>query len=58
MEHHVEEIIQKANKRLFYLRECRRANLPAKIGLTCCETKIRTILDDAAPIWTGLPQYL
>ena len=39
---HVDEIIKKENKRLFYLRECRRPNLPAKIGLTCYETKIRT----------------
>ena len=32
---HIEEITKKANKRLFYLRECRRANLPIKVGLTC-----------------------
>ena len=51
---HIDEIIKKANKRLL----CRRANLPAKIGLTCYETKIKTILEYAAPIWTGLPQYL
>ncbi|CAB4012084.1 RNA-directed DNA polymerase from mobile element jockey [Paramuricea clavata] len=25
---HIEEITKKANKRLFYLRECRRSNLP------------------------------
>ncbi|CAB4045996.1 RNA-directed DNA polymerase from mobile element jockey, partial [Paramuricea clavata] len=27
---HIEEITKKANKRLFYLRECRRANLRTK----------------------------
>ena len=55
---HIEEITKKANKRLFYLRECRRANLPIKVGLTCYETKIRPVLEYAAAIWGGLPQYL
>jgi hypothetical protein len=39
---HTEETTKKANKRLFYLRECRRANLPTKVGLTCYETKSET----------------
>ena len=47
-----------ANKRLFYLGKCRRANLPAKLGLTCYETKIRTVLEYAASIWSNLSQYL
>ena len=55
---HIEEITKKANKRLFYLRECRRANLPTKVGLTCYKTKLRPVLEYAAPIWGGLPQYL
>ena len=32
---HVEEITKKASKRLLHLRECRRANLPTEVGLTC-----------------------
>jgi hypothetical protein len=40
---HIEETTKKANKRLFYLRECRRANLPTKVGLTCYETKLRPV---------------
>ena len=54
----IEEITKKANKRLVYLRECRRANLSIKMGLTCHETKIRPVLEYAAAIWGGLPQYL
>ena len=55
---HVEEMVKKANKRLFCLRECRRANLPQEVGLTCYQTKIRSVLEYAAPIWSGLPLYL
>ena len=55
---HVEEITKKTNKRLFHLRECRRANLPSGVGLTCYLTKIRSVLEYAAPIWGGLPKYL
>ena len=55
---HVEEMVKKANKRLFCLRECRRANLPQEVGLTCYQTKIRSVLEYAAPTWSGLPQYL
>ena len=55
---HIEEITKKASKHLFYLWECRRANLQTKVGLTCYETKLRPVLEYAAPIWGGLPQYL
>ena len=48
---HIEEITKLASKRLFYLRECRRANLPSKVGLTCYKTKIRPVLEYAAAIW-------
>ena len=53
-----ESIVQKANKCLYSLRECRRANLPSEVGITCHESRIRPILAYAAPIWSGLPQYL
>ena len=55
---HVEEITKRANKRLHYLRECRRAKLPAEVGITCYLTKIRPLLEYGAPIWGGLPDYL
>ena len=53
-------IICKASKKLFYLRECRRSNLPAEVGLTTCITKIRSTLEYASPVWGGggLPKYL
>ena len=40
------------------MRECRRANLPLEVGTTCYKSRIRPILEYAAPIWSGLPQYL
>ena len=40
------------------MRECRRASLPSKVGIKCYESRIRPILEYAAPIWSGLPQYL
>ena len=55
---HVESIVKKANKCLYSLRECRRANLPLEVGITCYKSRIRPILEYAAPIWSGLPQYL
>ncbi|CAB3983437.1 Hypothetical predicted protein [Paramuricea clavata] len=55
---HIDEIARRANKRLFYLRECRRADLPTNVGLTCYESKLRPVLEYEAPIWGGLPQYL
>ena len=55
---HVKNIVTKANKRMFSLRECRRANLPPEVGITCYESKIRPVLEYAAPIWGGLPQYI
>ena len=49
--------MKKANKHVYNLRECRRANLPLEVGITY-ESKIRPILEYAAPIWNGLPWYL
>ena len=43
---------------MFCLRECRWANLPTEIGITCYLTKIRTLLEYASPVWGGIPQYL
>ena len=48
---HVEAVVKKANKRLFCLRECRRASLPYEVSLTYYRTKLRPILEYTAPIW-------
>ena len=55
---HVKEITKKANRRMFCLRECRRANLPTKVGMTCYMTKIRPLLEYGSIVWGGIPQYL
>ena len=54
----VEEISKRANKRLYYLKEFRRARLPAEVGITCYLTKIRPLSEYGAPVWGGLPAYL
>ena len=56
--HHIEEVTKKANKRLFLLREGRKANLPKDVGITLYNTKIRPLLEYASPVWGGLPNYL
>ena len=49
---------KKANKRLFLLRECRKANLPKDVGTALYNTKIRPLLEYASLVWEGLPNYL
>ena len=56
--HHIEEMTKKTNKRLFLLRECRKANLPKDVGITLNNTKVRSLLEYASPVWGGLPNYL
>ena len=43
--HHIEEMTKKANKRLFLLRECKKANFPKDVGIALYNTKIRPLLD-------------
>ena len=45
--HHIEEMTKEANKRLFLLHECRKANLPEDLGITLYNTKIRSLLEYA-----------
>ena len=54
----VRDIVTKASKIIYFVRACRKANLPRNIGLTTYCTKIRLILEYAAPILAGLPYYL
>ena len=56
--YHVEQTIKKACKRLYHLRECRKARLPMEVGITVYCTKIRPLLEYALQVWGGLPQYL
>ena len=45
---HVEEITRKGNKRLYHLRECRKSQLPAEVGIITYQSKIRPILESLA----------
>ena len=56
--YHVEQTVKKATNRLYFLRECRKANLPSEIGITIYCTKIRPLLEYASPVWGGFPKYL
>ena len=55
---HVTSIVKKANKRIYYVRACRRAGLPSEVGLTTYHTKICPLLEHASPIRGGIPRYL
>ena len=56
--YHVEQTIKKACKRLYHLRECRKARLPTEVGITVYCTKIRPLLEYASEAWGSLPQNL
>ena len=56
--YHVEQTIKKACKRLYHLRECRKARLPREVGITIYYTKIRPLFEYVSKDWGGLPQYL
>lgn len=55
---HINQTTKKANKRLYYLRDCRKAQLPQDVGITVYRTKIRPLLEYASPVWGGIPDYL
>ena len=51
----VEQTVKKAMNRLYYLRECRKENLPTETrGITIYSTKILP-LEYASPVWGSLP---
>jgi hypothetical protein len=56
--HHIETVIQKANRQVYILRECRKANLSVEVGITLYRSNIRSVLEYASPLWAGLPTYL
>ncbi|CAB3985343.1 Hypothetical predicted protein [Paramuricea clavata] len=55
---HVETVIQKANRQVYILKECRKANLLVEAGITLYKSNIRSIIEYASPVWGGLPTYL
>ena len=52
---HISEITRKGNGRLY---QCRKEHLPAEVGLETYCTRIRPLLEYAAPVWDGLPSSL
>ena len=56
--YHAEQTIKKACKRLYHLRECRKASLPTEVGITVYCTKTRPLLNYPSQVWGGLTQYL
>ena len=56
--YHVQQTVKKASKRLYFLRDCRKANLPTEISIMIYCTKICPLLEYASPQWGGLPKYL
>ena len=56
---HIEDIIKKANKRLYCLVQLKRAKVPEKEIVQFYCTCIRPVLEYAAPVFHhSLPQYL
>ena len=51
-------MVKKANKRLHYLRDCPKAQLPPDVGTTVYCMKIRPLLECTSPVWGGLLEYL
>ena len=56
---HIEEIIKKANSRLFFLTLLKNADPPKQDLIDTYTSLIRPLLEYACPVWhTSLPQYL
>ena len=55
---HINKIVARASKQLYFLCVCHKADLPTEVGLTTYIIKIRPPLEYASPIWGGIPNYL
>ena len=55
---HIEYIMKKASKRLYALGSLKKAGVQSSdlVGIYCA--LIRSVLEYAAPVWSGLPVYL
>ena len=52
-------LIKKASKRLYFLRQLKRANVPAAEMISFYCTRIRPIVEYASPVFHyGIPNYL
>lgn len=56
--YHIQQTIKKANKRLYHLREVRKAGLLREVGLTTYCTKQIPLTEYASSVWGGMPKYL
>ena len=56
---HVTEITKKANKRLYFLTQLKRAGVPKQDLAMFYVSSVRSVIDYAAPVFfNGLPKYL
>ena len=56
---HIEEVIKKANKRLYFLVQLKRAKVPLKELVLFYTTCVRSVIDYAIPaFYHALPKYL
>lgn len=55
---HIEYIVKKANKRLYALRTLKKAGVQPSDLVGIYRALIRSVLEYAAPVWSGLPVYL
>lgn len=53
---HCEYIIKRSSKRLYILRQLRKAGSNDLIEMYCC--LIRPVLEYAVPVWASPPSYL
>ena len=56
---HIEEVIKKANKRLYFIVQLKRAKVPLKELALFYTTCVRSVIDYAIPaFYHALPKYL
>ena len=51
---HIDSILKKANTRLYYLRELKRAGIPTQVILTTYLSLVRSITEYASPAWSSM----
>ena len=59
MESYIDDVVKKVNKRLYFLKQLKRAKVPCKSLVTFYTLCIRSVIDYAIPVfYHALPQYL
>ena len=57
--HHIDDVVKKVNKRLYFLKQLKRAKVPCKSLATFYTSCIKSVIDYAIPVfYHALPQYL